>query len=227
MKKLGSGRIRSKKTRSNRIRRKNTRSNRIRRKTSGVRRRRLSGKLRRNIILRGGMEGPTGWATLDDPKEQLRTYDTILDSLLQLSDVKLLKKYNSGEVRETQEALMAICRDGVGEDEAFQREAVALMDKSGKLTDKILSIVGGMAAASESRLKSTEASANKRATQRDEHLTEMTSRALARTQAKLESAGAQEPAPEPAPAPRTKKQQPNAPCECGSGKKYKKCCRMK
>ena len=146
MKKFGSGRIRSKKTRSNRIRRKKTRSNRIRRKTSGVRRRRLSGKLRRNIILRGGMEGHhgrDGWATLDDPKEQLRTYDTILDGLLQLSDVKLLKKYNSGEVRETQAELIAICEDGVGEDEAFQGEAMTLIDKSRELTDKILSIAGG------------------------------------------------------------------------------------
>ena len=224
-KKLGSGRIRRKKTRSNRIRRKKTRSNRIRRKTSGVRRRRLSGKLRRNIILRGGMEGSAGWATLDDPKEQLRTYDTILDGLLQLSDVKLLKKYNSGEVRETQAELMTICTDGVEEDEAFQGEAMALMDKSGELTDKILSIAGGMAADSESRLKSTKASVTERAAQRDEHLMAMSKRALARTQARLEST--QEPAPEPAPALRTKKHKPNAPCECGSGKKYKKCCGKK
>jgi hypothetical protein len=211
--KLGSGRIRRKKTRSNRIRRK---------KTSGVRRRRLSGKLRRNIILRGGMDGRPGWATLEDPKEQLRTYDTILDGLLELSGVKLLEKYESGEVRETQAELMAICKDGVGGDEAFQREAVALMEKSGKLTDKILSIAGGMAADSESRLKSTKASVTERAAQRDEQLMAMSKRALARTQARLESAATQEPAPEPAPA-RTKKQKPNAPCACGSGKKYKKC----
>ena len=231
-KKLGSDRIRRKKTRSNRIRRKKTRSSRIRRKTSGVRSRRLSGKLKRNIILRGGMGGMEGmegkggrpgWATLDDPKEQLKTYDAVLDSLLGLSDRELLAKYESDEVGETQAELMAICKDGVCEDEAFQEEVTTLMVKSKKLSDKLLSIAGGLARESTGRLKSAQDSFAKQEERRKEELSVVVKGAMAETQRRLEAAAAgREPAP--ATKTKTKKHKPNEKCVCGSGKKFKKCC---